>query len=75
MNTDVRGTVYGGGKRSSMKRPKACREAELLPGVFAHLDSGDWRERLSGLEEVNSSKIAGPWELGSTIGCLRGNCF
>lgn len=47
-----------GGRGSSAKRRSSkakvfhCREAELLPEVYARLDSGDWRERLKGLEEV-----------------------
>lgn len=34
-----------------------CREAELLPAVYARLDSGDWRERLKGLEEVKKGGV------------------
>ncbi|CAM9143750.1 unnamed protein product [Ectocarpus fasciculatus] len=49
-----------GGRGSSAKRRSSkakvfhCREAELLPEVYARLDSGDWRERLKGLEEATS---------------------
>lgn len=39
-------------RRSSKAKVFHCREAELLPEVYARLDSGDWRERLKGLEEV-----------------------
>ena len=45
----------GGGGGSAKRRPIKvvhCREAELLPAVYARLDSGDWRERVKGLEEV-----------------------
>ena len=34
-----------------------CREAELLPAVYDRLESGDWRERLKGLEEVCNTYI------------------
>eukprot|EP00752_Nemacystus_decipiens_P014589 g12992.t1 len=47
----------GGGGGSVKRRPNKvshCREAELLPEVFARLDSGDWRERLKGLEEATT---------------------
>lgn len=45
----------GGGGGSAKRRPHKvlhCREAELLPAVYARLDSADWRERMKGLEEV-----------------------
>lgn len=50
-----RGSSGGGGGGTVKRRPNKvvhCREAELLPAVYARLDSGDWRERLKGLEEV-----------------------
>lgn len=49
------GSGGGGGGGSAKRRPNRVlqgREAELLPAVYARLDSGDWRERLKGLEEV-----------------------
>lgn len=71
-----RGGASGGGSggigsgSSSKKRPSRafhCRKAELLPAVFDCLDSGDWRERVKGLEEVyhlgNNDKIAAGKEL------------
>lgn len=45
--------------RATTKRSKVpfCKEVERLPGVFARLDSSDWRERMSGLEEVSSTRF------------------
>ncbi|CAM9098373.1 unnamed protein product [Ectocarpus sp. 4 AP-2014] len=54
------GERSGGGRSSVAKRRSSkakvfhCREAELLPEVYARLDSGDWKERLKGLEEATS---------------------
>ncbi|CAN0006954.1 unnamed protein product, partial [Laminaria digitata] len=53
-STERRSTSPSSRGNGVKRRPKAyfCREAELLPAVFAKLDSGDWRERVKGLEEV-----------------------
>lgn len=51
--TSPRRDSRGGGRVK--RRPNKvlhCRQAELLPAVYARLDSGDWRERLKGLHEV-----------------------
>eukprot|EP00904_Undaria_pinnatifida_P006296 jgi/Undpi1/2797/HiC_scaffold_14.g06174.m1 len=51
----------GAGARKRSSKAFFCREAELLPGVFANLDSSDWRERVKGLDEIPANDDSFMW--------------